>query len=72
MNRSALALFALVIGLAACGDRPRDPEEPGNPSTSGDGIPSERAAPLAVGDVAPSFEGLPAGPVVLVFYRGHW
>ena len=31
-----------------------------------------RTTPLAVGDAAPAFQGLPDGPVVLMFYRGHW
>ncbi len=76
-----IALLGLL--LTACGDAPGGtaaPVEtagadasaavPAASPASGALVP--RDGPLAVGDAAPSFDGLPDGPVVLVFYRGHW
>ena len=54
----------VALLLAACGDAPS--------AATGSSASSVRATPLAVGDLAPSFPGLPAGKAVVVFYRGHW
>ncbi len=71
--------------LTACGDRApaTPPATPGtgasvttppatNPAEPAPAALTARATPLPVGALAPSFDGLPDGPVVLVFYRGHW
>ena len=53
-------VLLLALTLGACGEA----EDP---------APLEpRATPLAVGDPAPTFPGLPPGKAVVVFYRGHW
>ena len=66
-----LPLLLVLALLVACGDTTSDDPTPTSPDASGD-LPA-RAEPLAVGDEAPAFSGLPeAGKTVLVFYRGPW
>lgn len=69
-----LPLLCLALVLAACGE-----PAAGTPSTgpagasSAPAAPVVRAVPLAVGDDAPAFAGLPAeGKTIVVFYRGPW
>jgi hypothetical protein len=56
--RARLVLVACaLLALGACGDGP---------------APGPQAATPAVGARAPAVSGLPPGPAIVVFYRGHW
>ena len=70
-----LFLVCLALLLSGCGE----PAPSAPPAGGGEASPVApptllvRLEPLAVGDLAPAFDGLPAGgKTVLVFYRGPW
>ena len=69
MKSLPLLLFALA--LVACGES--TPATSTSDGAGSSGGLTARAEPLAVGDVAPAFPGLPSGgKTVVVFYRGPW
>ena len=68
-----LPLLLPALLLAACGEQ--GPETPASGDASASPSPAlvARAEPLAVGDTAPAFAGLPdGGKTIVVFYRGPW
>ena len=69
-----LPLLCLALVLAACGEPDAGTPPTGPAGASGPpAAPVSRAVPLAVGDDAPAFAGLPAeGKTIVVFYRGPW
>jgi hypothetical protein len=69
------SLLCLALLLSACGEPAPTAPSAGGGEASSVAPPTlvARSEPLATGDVAPAFDGLPAGgKTVLVFYRGPW